>query len=76
MAALFKKKRRLTATEEFEIMKMVLDKVLWLGIIIIAYGFFVSISKTFNEGMYYIFGGAIVLLLFAWVIIREFEHLR
>ena len=35
-----KMKKRLTQSEEFEIMKLVLDKFLWLGFGIMAIGFF------------------------------------
>jgi len=70
------KKRRLTSSEEFEIMKLVLDKFLWLGTIIMLYGIYVSFTMTVNEGAYYIAAGAIVLILFALFIVKEFERIR
>jgi hypothetical protein len=69
-------KRRLSSSEEFEVMKMVLDKFLWLGVIIMGYGFFVSISQTIAEGVYYLVGGALLLIIFAWFVVKEFEQLR
>ena len=42
-------KKRLTPSEEFEIMKLVLDKFLWLGVIIMAFGLykiFIGTSMT------------------------------
>lgn len=69
-------KRKLTEREEFEIMKLVLDKFLWVGIIILGYGLFVSLTSSVNTGMWYIIAGAAVLVLFAWFVIREFEFIR
>lgn len=71
-----KVKRRLTEREEFEVMKMVLDKLLWLGMVILGYGLYVSIIDTFKTGIWYIVAGAVVLVLFAWFIIKEFEFIR
>jgi len=71
-----KVKRRLTEREEFEVMKMVLDKFLWLGMVILGYGLYVSIIDTFKTGIWYIVAGAVVLVLFAWFIIKEFEFIR
>lgn len=71
-----KSKRRLTEREEFEIMKLVLDKFLWLGIVILGVGLYLSIIESFKTGIWYIVAGAIVLVLFAWFMIREFEFIR
>lgn len=71
-----KKKRRLTQSEEFEIMKLVLDKFLWLGVVVMGYGLWLSIAVAVSEGLYYIIGGAVVLALFAWFIVNEFERIR
>ena len=69
-------KRRLSSSEEFEIMKMVLDKFLWLGVIVMGYGFYLSIAKSVADGVYYLIGGALLLIIFAWFVVREFEQLR
>ena len=71
-----KSKRRLAGHEEFEIMKLVLDKFLWLGTALLGWGLYVSISADFKDGIWYILTGAIVMLVFAWVIIKEFEQIR
>ena len=71
-----KLKRKLTEREEFDIMKLVLDKFLWLGIVILGYGLFVSITQTFQTGIWFIVAGAVVLVLFAWFIVKEFEFIR
>ncbi len=69
-------KRRLTEHEEFEIMKLVLDKFLWLGMLIMGYGLYLTLTKTIGTGIWYIIAGAVVLLLFAWFIVKEFEFVR
>jgi len=69
-------KRRLTHSEEFDIMKLVLDKFLWLGTAFVGWGLYKSISATFQEGVWFIGAGAAIMLIFAWIIIREFEQLR
>ena len=71
-----KQKKRLSEHEEFEIMKIVLDKFLWLGTALMGFGLYTSIAGTFFDGVYYIVAGAFLMLLFAWLIIREFELLR
>lgn len=69
-------KRRLSESEEFDIMKLVLDKFLWIGAALMGWGLFRSIIDGFGEGFWFIFSGAVVMLLFAIVIIREFERMR
>lgn len=69
-------KRRLSQTEEFEIMKLVLDKILWLGFIIMGYGLFISITKDYIDGLYYLIAGAVVLIIFTWFVVKEFERIR
>ena len=69
-------KRRLSGSEEFEIMKLVLDKFLWLGFGVMAYGLFKTLTVAVSEGIYYIVAGAIVLLLFLVIIVKEYEFIR
>lgn len=71
-----KVKRRLSQSEEFEIMKLVLDKVLWLGFIIMGYGLYVAFKGDINNGAYYLIAGAVVLIIFAWFVVKEFERIR
>ena len=66
-------KKRLTQSEEFEIMKLVLDKFLWLGVGIMAFGLWNIFSGTIKTGIYYIIIGAVVLILFMLLIIKEYE---
>lgn len=71
-----KMKKRLTEDQEFEIMKLVLDKFLWLGFIIMAFGLYTIVAKTFFEGMTWIVVGAIFLLLFTYLIVKEYEIIK
>ncbi|MFH1408696.1 MAG: hypothetical protein ABIH34_02210 [Nanoarchaeota archaeon] len=72
-------KKRLTQQEEFEIMKLVLDKFLWLGFGVMAYGLFVMATadvNPFSRGLSFIVGGALVLIIFMIIIVREYEVLK
>ncbi|MBR9699749.1 hypothetical protein GOV09_04800 [Candidatus Woesearchaeota archaeon] len=70
-----KMKRRLTHAEEFEILKLVLDKFLWLGFGIMVYGLYTVFSGDFPGGLTWIVVGSIVLILFLMIIIKEYEIL-
>ena len=70
-------KKRLTEQQEFEIMKMVLDKFLWLGFGIMAYGLYVIFTNpVIQVGLSWIVAGAIILLIFTWVIVKEYEIVK
>ena len=69
-------KRRLSEQHEFEIMKLVLDKFLWLGFGIMAFGLYQIFNKGLQEGMVWIVSGAVLLLVFTWRIVKEHEGIR
>jgi len=69
-------KRRLAGHEEFEIMKLVLDKFLWVGVALMGWGLYRSIAVDYADGFWYILAGALVMLAFSWIIISEFERIR
>lgn len=72
-----KMKKRLTEDQEFEIMKLVLDKFLWLGMGIMAYGAYKMISTTvIAEGIPYVILGIVILITFLILIIREYEIIK
>ena len=71
-----KMKRRLSEQQEFDIMKMVLDKFLWLGFGIMAYGLYLMFNTTIQIGLTWILTGAVILLLFTWIIVKEYEVIR
>ncbi len=69
-------KKRLTQSEEFEIMKLVLDKFLWVGFGVMAFGLYKMLSQSILSGIYYVIAGIVVLFLFLWIIVREYEILK
>ncbi|NOZ80908.1 MAG: hypothetical protein GXP63_04505 [DPANN group archaeon] len=75
-----KMKKRLTQSEEFEIMKLVLDKFLWLGFAIMTYGLWAMISDNVTHGIMrglsFMIAGAIVLILFMMLLVKEYEILK
>jgi hypothetical protein len=71
-----KQKKRLTQVEEFEILKLVLDKFLWLGVIIMGFGLYKLIMNSVTQGVSFIFAGIVVLTLFVFLIIKEYEMLK
>jgi hypothetical protein len=73
-------KKRLTQSEEFEIMKLVLDKFLWLGMAIMGVGVYImfagKMSDPIVKGLGFLIAGAIVLILFTLVLIKEYEIIK
>ena len=69
-------KKRMTEEQEFEIMKLVLDKFLWLGFGIIAFGIYKMLTVTLGEGLYYVIVGAALLVIFMVIIIKEYEVIK
>ena len=71
-------KRVITKEQEFEILKMVLDKFLWMGVLIMAYGFYriVSISESFWYGFSILLAGALLMLLFTWILVKEYNYAK
>lgn len=71
-----KKKKRLTAQQEFDIMKLVLDKFLWLGFIVMGWGMYKSLTEVLMSGVWYMIAGAALLIIFMIVIVKEYEITR
>jgi len=69
-------KKRLTPSEEFDIMKMVLDKFLWLGVAIMAFGLYRIFVGTSMSGFSLIITGSIILVLFLILIVKEYEIVK
>ncbi|MFT4310256.1 MAG: hypothetical protein ACMXYC_01350 [Candidatus Woesearchaeota archaeon] len=72
-------KKRLTQHEEFEILKLVLDKFLWLGFGIMAIGFYVMATQGMDAiwtALGFTITGIVVLALFIYLLVREYEVLR
>jgi len=69
-------KRRLSEQQEFDIMKLVLDKFLWLGFGIMAYGLYLMYTSAIPLGLSWMVAGAVILLLFTWIIVKQYEIIR
>ena len=69
-------KKRLSEQQEFEIMKLVLDKFLWLGFILMAFGVYQMFASGILVGMMWIVSGTLLLILFIILIIKEYEVIR
>lgn len=68
------RKRRMTDEQEFQVMKLVLDKFLWLGFIVMGWGMYQSLSQdNILAGLWYMIAGAMLLILFLIIIIKEYE---
>jgi len=67
-------KKRMTEEQEFQIMKLVLDKFLWLGFIVMGWGMYQSLSQaSVLAGLWYMFAGAALLVIFLVIIVKEYE---
>jgi hypothetical protein len=66
-------KKRLTDQQEFEVMKLVLDKFLWIGAIIMIIGLWSIFNTQILEGISYIAIGAVVLIILLILIVKEYE---
>ncbi len=70
-------KKKLTKKQEFEILKLVLDKYLWLGTGVMVFGLYkIIVSANFFQGFAWIIVGTILLLLFMWLIVKEYEFIE
>jgi len=69
-------KKRLTQSEEFEIMKLVLDKFLWLGFGVMAFGLYQMFVNTMSTGLAWIVVGIVILIIFMVIIVKEYEVIR
>ncbi|MBR9677297.1 hypothetical protein GOV04_04090 [Candidatus Woesearchaeota archaeon] len=72
-------KKTLTQQQEFEILKLVLDKFLWLGFVIMAFGLWQLFSLGFERiltslGIMAI--GAVVLIMFMGLLLKEYELVK
>lgn len=69
-----KAKKRMSEDQEFQIMKLVLDKFLWLGFIVMGWGMYQSLSTAaILPGLWYMLAGAVLLAIFLIVIVKEYE---
>lgn len=71
-------KRHMTREEEFDILKLVLDKFLWLGVIIMGYGFYkiITLNESLSYGFAIMLAGAIILVIFMVLLIKEYNFMK
>ena len=72
-----KMKRHMTHEEEFDMMKMIMDKFLWLGMAIMAFGFYnmITLPGDLGYGLTLLLSGAAVLVIFMAILVREYNFL-
>ncbi len=69
-------KKRLSEQQEFELMKLVLDKFLWLGFIVMAFGAYQMAVSDIVTGSLWFIAGVALLLLFVILMVKEYEIVR
>lgn len=71
-------KRHLTKSEEFDIMKMIMDKFLWLGIAIMGFGFFrlVTVQENAFHSFLIMMAGIVLLVVFMLILLKEYEFIK
>jgi hypothetical protein len=71
-----KLKKKLTRQEEFDILKLVIDKFLWVGVIIMLYGLYRMLATAaLGAGLWIMAAGAVLLVLLMALLVREYEVL-
>jgi len=66
-------KKRLSQEQEFQILKLVFDKFLWIGIAIMLFGFWQLVAGDLANGIGWIVAGAIVLILMVILLVKHYE---
>jgi len=69
-------KKRLTEQQEFEIMKLVLDKFLWIGFIFMLIGVYQMFATSIFFGLIWFISGVTLLILFIILIVKEYEIIK
>jgi hypothetical protein len=74
-----KLKKRLTQGEEFEILKLVIDKVLWIGLGLVVLGVYklgVDPLALPLQGLALVVAGVLALTIIVALLVKEFEIIR
>lgn len=67
-------KRQLSKDQEFQIFKLVLDKFLWIGFVIMLYGVWqTAIAQNLETGILWMIGGIVLLLILVSMIVKGYE---
>lgn len=67
-------KKYLSFDQEFQILLLVLDKVLWVGFGLLTLGLYKILSQNLvSEGIFYFVISIVILILFIIVLVREYH---
>ena len=71
-------KRHLTRQEEFDVLKIVIDKFLLLGVFLLAYGLISIIDSSTNYliGLSVLLSGVILLVILTVILVKEYEFIK
>ena len=70
-------KRHLTRQEEFDILKIVLDKFLLLAVFLLALGLYLVLtSENFLLSLSIIIAGVILMIIMTIILVREYEFIK
>ncbi len=69
-----KAKKKLTPEQEFEMMKMVFDKLLWIGVVIILYGGYqMAVKADVLDSLLFLAAGIVIFIIFIVLLIKDYE---
>lgn len=71
-----RQKKQLTRQEEFELMKLMINKFLWVGVAFLLFGVYKMVNGDMGMGFFIGLAGAVIMLLFVWLLVREFEYAK
>jgi hypothetical protein len=72
-------KKQLTHHEEFEILKIIIDKILLVGVLILGVGFYKLTTDPISimwQGVAFLIGGTVILALLVFLMVKEYEIIR
>ena len=71
-------KKNLTRQEEFDILKLVLDKFLLLSVFLLALGLYniVNASTNMLVGLAVMLGGVVLLIILTVILVKEYEFIK
>jgi hypothetical protein len=71
-------KRHLTRQEEFDILKLVLDKFLLLSVFLLALGLYniIAASTSLVLGLAVMLGGVVLLIVLTVILVKEYEFIK
>jgi len=72
------KRRTLTKTEEFELMKIIFDKLLLFAVFILSLGFYRVLFQVgeFGYNLLIILSGIILLVIFMAILAKEYDYTK